>query len=343
MHKVVRSFLLFPALLAAFLAFSHAGDEKPPQRYEPKVAPASKEKLAAMKRLRLPKGLAVDLYAAEPLLANPVCFCFDENGRCYVAETFRLHAGVTDNRGHMNWLDDDLAARSVADRLALYRKYLKDRVKDYEKEHDCVRLLLDTDGDGKPDKAVVFADGFHRAEDGIGAGLPARARSTTPAFPTCGGFRIPTATGKWTSGSRSRPGMASTFRSSATTCTACAWALTASFTSPSATAASTSGRKRASDCSTPTPELCCAATSTAQTWRWSQPGCATRRSWPSTTSGTSLRSITTPTPATRRGSSRSSRAAIAAGISAISTAAGCTMSDRGWAIADRGTTRSSGI
>ncbi|HKB34905.1 MAG TPA: PVC-type heme-binding CxxCH protein, partial [Gemmataceae bacterium] len=174
MHKVVRSFLPFPALLAAFLAFSHAGDEKPPRPYEPRVAPASKEALAAMKRLRLPKGLAVDLYAAEPLLANPVCFCFDEKGRCYVAETFRLHAGVTDNRGHMNWLDDDLAARSVADRLALYRKFLRDRVKDYEKEHDRVRLLLDTDGDSKPDKAVVFADGFHRAEDGIGAGLLAR-------------------------------------------------------------------------------------------------------------------------------------------------------------------------
>ena len=28
------------------------------------------------------------------------------------------HAGVTDTRGHMYWLDDDLACRTVADRVA---------------------------------------------------------------------------------------------------------------------------------------------------------------------------------------------------------------------------------
>src|SRR5262249_135015 len=174
MHKVVRSFLLFPALLAAFLAFSHAADEKPPQRQKPKAARASKEKLAAMKPLRLPKGLAVDLSAAEPLLANPVSFCFDENGRCYVAETFRLHAGVTDNRGHMNWLDDDLASRTVADRVALYRKYLKDKIKTYETEHDTVRLIEDTKASGPADGATVFAEGFHHAADGLGSGVLAR-------------------------------------------------------------------------------------------------------------------------------------------------------------------------
>ena len=34
-----------------------------------------------------------------------------------------MSAGVTDTRGHMNWLDDDLACRTVADRVAMYRKY----------------------------------------------------------------------------------------------------------------------------------------------------------------------------------------------------------------------------
>ena len=77
--------------------------------YRPHVAPASREGELALQRIRVPKGLKIGLYAAEPLLANPVCFCFDNKGSCYVAETFRLHAGVTDNRGHMYWLDDDLA------------------------------------------------------------------------------------------------------------------------------------------------------------------------------------------------------------------------------------------
>src|SRR4029077_6052286 len=55
-----------------------------------------------------------------------------------------------------------------------YKKYLKDKVGEYAVEHDRVRLIEDTDGDGKADRATVFADGFNRAEDGIGAGLLAR-------------------------------------------------------------------------------------------------------------------------------------------------------------------------
>ena len=42
-----------------------------------------------------------------------MAFTFDEKGICYVAETFRMHHGVTDTRGHMNWLDD-MAVLSAA-------------------------------------------------------------------------------------------------------------------------------------------------------------------------------------------------------------------------------------
>jgi quinoprotein glucose dehydrogenase len=156
-------------------AFWLVGAAEPVDKsYRPRVAAASDEAAKAIKRMRMPSGMEAKVWAAEPLLANPVAFCFDEKGRCYVAETFRLHAGVTDNRGHMYWLDDDLASRTVADRVAMYRKHLKDRFKSYETEHDRVRLLVDTKGKGTADKATVFADGFHRAADGIGAGLLAR-------------------------------------------------------------------------------------------------------------------------------------------------------------------------
>ena len=53
----------------------------------------------AIKNFELPAGLKVDLWAAEPLLVNPVAFNFDEHGRAYVCETFRLHAGVGDIPG----------------------------------------------------------------------------------------------------------------------------------------------------------------------------------------------------------------------------------------------------
>src|SRR5690348_13860080 len=99
------------ACLFCFAAALSAAE--PPKAYNPYVAAATDEAQNAIKRIRVPKGFKVDLFAAEPLLANPVAFHIDEQGRFYVAETFRLHTGVTDIRGHMNWLNDDLASKSV--------------------------------------------------------------------------------------------------------------------------------------------------------------------------------------------------------------------------------------
>ncbi len=145
-----------------------------PKPYEPKIAPASDEWKQAQKRIQVPDGFQVDLFAAEPLVANPVCFAVDEKNRFYVAETFRLHDGVTDIRGHMDWLDDDLACRTVDDRVAMMQRKLGDKIKDYSVHHDRVRLIEDTTGAGRADKATVFADGFHEAAVGIGAGLVTR-------------------------------------------------------------------------------------------------------------------------------------------------------------------------
>src|SRR5262245_33611486 len=82
------------ALALAALTACVAGAETP-TTYSPYVAPPSKEGELAIKRFRVPKGFKVELFAAEPLLANPVAFCIDEQGRFYVAETFRLLSGVT--------------------------------------------------------------------------------------------------------------------------------------------------------------------------------------------------------------------------------------------------------
>lgn len=172
MQRIITIFAVVIVVISAIWLASAAEPED--KLYSPRVATASDEPAKAIKRMKLPQGVEASVWAAEPLLANPVAFCFDEKGRCYVAETFRLNAGVTDNRGHMNWLNDDLASRTVADRVAMYRKHLKDRFKTYESEHDRVRLIEDTKGKGAADKATVFADGFHRAADGIGAGVLAR-------------------------------------------------------------------------------------------------------------------------------------------------------------------------
>lgn len=158
-----------------FLRSTRAAErDSHPAPYAPRIAPASEEGQLAIKRFRLPKGFKAELFAAEPLLANPVSFCIDEQGRFYVVETFRLHAGVTDIRGHMNWLDDDLASQSVEDRVAMMKKYEGDKISEYAKESDRVRLVVDSDGDGKADKSTVFSEGYNGIAEGIGAGVLAR-------------------------------------------------------------------------------------------------------------------------------------------------------------------------
>jgi quinoprotein glucose dehydrogenase len=140
----------------------------------PLVQPASDEGELALKRFRLPKGLKAELAAAEPLLANPVAFTIDEQGRFYVVETFRLHAGATDIRSHMNWLDDELAVRTVEERVAYMTRFEGRRIANYTKYSDRLRLLWDSDGDGRADKATVFTDGYSGVADGLAAGVLTR-------------------------------------------------------------------------------------------------------------------------------------------------------------------------
>ncbi len=139
--------------------------------YHPKIEAASDEPAAIQQTFAKPEGFRVECFASEPRVAQPVSFWIARDGAVYVAETFRHHRGVTDIRDHMDWLDDDLRARSVEDRVAMYRKHLGDQVGTYETEQDRVRVLRDTDGDGKADWDRVFADGFDDAAVGIGAGL----------------------------------------------------------------------------------------------------------------------------------------------------------------------------
>ncbi len=154
----------------AAAAKGNAGDSQSAP-YQPTVAAASDEGQRAIATFRVPEGFKVELFAAEPLVANPVAFCFDEKGRMFVAETFRQEKGVEDNRHHMDWLDDDLAAQTVEDRLAFFKKHLGSGIEDFTKEHDRIRLLEDRSSKGQVDASTVFADGFNGILEGTGAGV----------------------------------------------------------------------------------------------------------------------------------------------------------------------------
>ncbi len=165
-------------LLAAVAALTAGIAIAVPPDANPKAAPKTDAEKAAA-AVAVEKGLKVDLWAAEPLFANPVAFAFDEKGRCFVAETTRFGNGVPDTRGHMYWLDDDLACRTVADRVAMYKREYpgKKPYLGYEKFDDQVRMIWDAKGDGKATDSSVFAKGFNRPEDGLAAGILARKGS----------------------------------------------------------------------------------------------------------------------------------------------------------------------
>lgn len=141
----------------------------------PSIAEASSEAEDAMSSFRIPDGWKISLFAAEPNVANIVAFDVDNQGRVFACESFRQNKGVTDNRGHDEvWLKRDLAAQTVQDRIDYHRDLLGEGAKTYTEQDDRIRLLVDTDGDGKADESLVYSDTFNQLEDGTGAGVLAR-------------------------------------------------------------------------------------------------------------------------------------------------------------------------
>ena len=137
----------------------------------PKIAEVSEEGKLAISAFKYPQELKVELFAAEPDVANPVAIHVDPRGRVFVCETFRQEEGVEDNRNHQEWMDDELAAQTVQDRINYILKYEKDASKTYTAKDDRIRLLTDTDGDGVADKSQVFTDRYNNIADGTGAGV----------------------------------------------------------------------------------------------------------------------------------------------------------------------------
>jgi quinoprotein glucose dehydrogenase len=164
-----RTFVALPLFVAAALVIASAPHGAPAVHAAQKGKAISPDETASGAVLA-DRNLKVEVWAAEPLLANPVAFGFDETGRCFVVETFRHTHGVPDTRGKP-WLDDDLACRTVADRVAMYKKY---KFGQYSENSERLRLVWDSDGDGKADKESTFATGFNRYEDGLAAGVLAR-------------------------------------------------------------------------------------------------------------------------------------------------------------------------
>ncbi|GAB4138833.1 MAG: c-type cytochrome [Planctomycetota bacterium] len=164
MRSVRRALSPFLSLL---IPLAEPAAQEPPMN----VAPASREALDQIPSFALTNALECDLVAAEPMLSNVVAFSVDDRGRILAAETFRIQTGVFDTRSYMQWKDEDLACRTVGDRIAKYRRHIGEKLPDYEAYSERVQMLVDEDRDGIMDRSTVFAEGFHDIADGIAAGV----------------------------------------------------------------------------------------------------------------------------------------------------------------------------
>src|SRR5688572_7565685 len=165
------SLVALPLLAAIALALALSPVEPPSASAQPKKGKGEDDASALAQVQFADKGMKVSVWAAAPLMMNPVAFCFDEKGRVFVAETTRFDHGVPDTRGHMKWLDEDLANRTIDDLLAMYKKH---KYEGFEKYEDQVRVVWDSTGSGKADKSEVFSGGYNRPQDGLAAGVLAR-------------------------------------------------------------------------------------------------------------------------------------------------------------------------
>src|SRR5262245_61307936 len=87
----------------------------------------------AVRKMTVPDGFSVEIVAAEPQIVNPVAMTFDERGRIWVTESLE------------------------------YPRH------EPGPGRDRIRVLEDTDGDGRADRFTVFAEGLN-----VTQGIPSR-------------------------------------------------------------------------------------------------------------------------------------------------------------------------
>src|SRR4051812_46387310 len=123
-QPMLRLVLLSALPIFILLGVAAAGDEVVPHHQDRPPGPALSPR-EAISKMTVPDGFSVELVASEPDIVNPVAMTFDERGRIWITESLeypRKQPGPGQDR---------------------------------------VKILEDTDGDGKADKFSIFAEGLN--------------------------------------------------------------------------------------------------------------------------------------------------------------------------------------
>ena len=118
-------FALLPAIAAGWFATAELlAQEVIPHAQDKPPGPALSP-AEAIKKMQVPEGFAVELVASEPDIVNPVAMAIDEKGRFWITESLEYPR------------------------------------REPGKGQDRIKVLEDTDGDGKADKFSIFAEGLN--------------------------------------------------------------------------------------------------------------------------------------------------------------------------------------
>ena len=156
---------VFRLLMLTLALFGTSGfaDEIPVPDDAPQ--PMSPQQSAAA--VEFTDGFRLELIAAEPLIRNPSGMCWDERGRLFVCE---LNGYNLEGQYDIEELNKSGELDTVVRRLPAPEDAKRRAEQD---QTGAVKLLIDTDGDGRMDEARVWADdlpmcfGIVPARDGV--------------------------------------------------------------------------------------------------------------------------------------------------------------------------------
>ncbi len=141
-----RIYSLFTGVATLVAAMS-----SPAQIPAPTDAPKPRTPEESAAAFKLPAGFRMEVVASEPLLASPSGICWDERGRMFVSELhgYNLAGQLDIEELNKSGKLDTQVRRVQADAK---HKHAADKG-----TFGVIKLLTDTDGDGRMDKATVFA------------------------------------------------------------------------------------------------------------------------------------------------------------------------------------------
>ena len=127
---------------------------------------------AELASFTLDEGLAVNLFAADPMLANPICMNWDEEGRLWVAtSTSYPHLAPGEPPNDKIIVLEDLNGDGVADKSTVFadgllvpHSVIPGDGGAYVTQSTELLFLKDTDGDDRADERHVLLAGFGNAD-----------------------------------------------------------------------------------------------------------------------------------------------------------------------------------